>query len=91
MDTRSRNINGPSGDRQIWKVLRWKSDKYFKMNIRTIQLNGPIQCKVLFYSSVPDFVIISTTVMWYLWKNRAALGEHCIPFQDSVQKSDFVT
>ena len=89
MDTRSRNINGPSGDRQIWNVLRWKSDKYFKMNIRTIQLT--IQCKILFYSSVPDFVMISTTVMWYLRKNRAALGEHCIPFQDSVQKSDFVT
>ena len=84
-------INGPSGDRQIWKVLRWKSDKYFKMNIRTIQLNGPIQCKILFYTSVPDFVIISTTFMWYLRKNRAALGEHCISCQDGVQKSDFVT
>ena len=84
-------INGPSGDRQIWKGLRWKSDKYFKMNIRTIQLNGPIQCKILFYTSVPDFVIISTTFMWYLRKNRAALGEHCILCQDDVQKSDFVT
>ena len=84
-------INGPSGDRQIWKVLQWKSDKYFKMNIRTTQLNGPIQCKILFYTSVPDFVIISTTFMWYLRKNRAALGKHCIPCQDGVQKSDFVT
>ena len=84
-------INGPSGDRQIWKVLQWKSDKYFKMNIRTTQLNGPIQCKILFYTSVPDFVIISTTFMWYWRKNRAALGKHCIPCQDGVQKSDFVT
>ena len=61
------------------------------MNIRTTQLNGPIQCKILFYTSVPDFVIISTTFMWYLRKNRAALGKHCIPCQDGVQKSDFVT
>ena len=64
-------INGPSSDLQIWKFLRWKSDKYFKMNIRTIQLNGPIQCKILFYTSVPDFVIISTTFMWYLRKNSS--------------------
>ena len=84
-------INGPSGDRQIWKVLHWKSDKYFKMNTRTIQLNGPIQYKILFYTSGPDFVTISTTFMWYFRKNRAALGEHCIPCQDGVQKSDFVT
>ena len=82
-------INGPSGDCQIWKVLHWKSDKYFKMNIRTIQLNGPIQYEILFYTSGPDFVTISTTFMWYFWKNRAALGEHCIPCQDGVQKSDF--
>ena len=61
-------INGPSSDRQIWKNLQWKSDKYFKMNIRTIQLNGPIQCKILFYTSGPDFVIISTTFMWYFRK-----------------------
>ena len=82
-------INGPSGDRQIWKVLHWKSDKYFKMNIRTIQLNGPIQYKILFYTSGPDFVTISTTFMWYFRKNRVALGEHCIPCQDVVQKSYF--
>ena len=29
--------------------------------------------------------------MWYFRKNRAAMGEHCIPCQDGVQKSDFVT
>ena len=57
-------INGPSGNRQIWKVLQWKSDKYSKMNIRTIQSNDPIQCKMLFYISGPDFVVISTTFMW---------------------------
>ena len=61
------------------------------MNIRTIQLNGPIQCEILFFTSALDFIIISTTFMWYLRKKRAALGEHCIPCQDGVQKSDFVT
>ena len=77
-------INGPSG---FTVEIRY----IFQMNIRTIQLNGLIQCKILFSTSGPDFVIISTTFMWYFRKDRAALGEHCIPFQDGVQKSDFVT
>ena len=66
-------INGPSGNRQIWKVLQWKSDKYSKMNIRTIQSDDPIQCKMLFYISGPDFVVISTTFMWYFRTKQSSI------------------
>ena len=55
-------INGPSGERQIWTVLQWTSD------IRTIQLNDTIQCKILFYISGLDFVDISTIFICYFRK-----------------------
>ena len=66
-------INGPSGNRQIWKVLQWKSDKHSKMNIRTLQSNDPIQGKMLFYISGPDFVVISTTFMWYFRTKQSSI------------------
>ena len=66
-------INGPSGDRQIWKVLQRKSDKYFKMNIRTIQLNDPIECKILFYICGPDFEAISTIFMWDFRRKQSSV------------------
>ena len=61
------------------------------MNIRTIHLNDPIQCKILFYICGPDFVAVSTILCVILEENRAALSKHFIPFPDGVQKSDFVT
>ena len=73
------------------KKLLWKLDEYFKMNIRTIQLNYPIHWIIQFDMRGPDFVVISTIFMWYFRKNRAALCEHCIPFLDGVRKSYFVT
>ena len=66
-------INGLSGDRQIWKVLQWKSDEYFKINIRTIQLNDPIQYKILFYICGPDFVAISIIFMWDFGRKQSSV------------------
>ena len=62
------------------------------MNIRTIQVNDPIQCKILFWIGDPDIIVIATILSGILGKRQSSIGLTLhISCKDGVEKSNFVT